>query len=104
MAASAAEIKKLEPKREPPDGLKPVPLDYLYVPYHFGNSVSKVIQVGSSFSDGHKVSGHVISLTQYPGFVVAEIRQGWAPGKLERDQAYETVYLTITGGHGKVAT
>lgn len=100
----AAEIKKLEQKqREAPDGMKPVPLDYLYVPYHFGNSVSKVIQVGSSFSDGHKVSGHVMSLMQYPGFVVAEIRTGWIPGMIEKDQTYRTVYLTITGGHGKVA-
>src|SRR6185295_19409152 len=98
------EVKKLEqPQPKAPDGTKPVPLKYLYLPYTFGTSISRVIQVGSSFSDGYQASGHVASLTQYPGFAIAEIRTGWVPGVIEKDQNYVTKYLMITGGHGLVA-
>ncbi len=104
MASAAAQLPPPKKKQQAaPDGLGPVPMQYLYLPYYLGTSVNKVIQVGSGFNDGHKVSGQCMSIVQYPaGYAIAEIRTGWIPGRIESEQAYETCYVMLTGGHGKV--
>ena len=97
--------KKLEKLPEPsaPDGMRPVALEYYYLPYNIGATVNHAISVGSILSDGHKVTGLVREITQYPGgFVIASIECGRLPGRLESEQKTEIKYLTFSGGHGMV--
>ncbi len=98
-----AEVKKLEVTRDAPDGTKPIRIKYWYLPYTIGTGIGHSIVEDGTYADGVETSGRVHSLVLYPGgFVVAELRCGWVPGKPESEQTYTTKYVVLTGGHGVV--
>lgn len=100
--------KKLDPVPEPtpslpPDGTRPVALQYWYLPYTMGAGTQHQVVEGGQVVDGCGISGRCVSLVLYPGgVVVAEIQTGFVPGRLSSEQKIVTEYLVLTGGHGKV--
>lgn len=101
----AAAAKKLdEPATNtPPDGSKPIELEYYYLPYNLGTLVQHQITVDGAVNDGCKVGGICRRIVLYPGGVaVAEVECGRLPGMLNSEQKTRTEYIVLTGGHGKV--
>jgi hypothetical protein len=96
--------KKLEQPKAPwaPDWSKPVALKYWFLPYEMGVHIQRSLAVGGDVNDGCGTTGKCKSITFFPasGHAVAEVFEGWRPGRADAEQELRIKQLVFIDGHG----